>query len=135
MKRFPILERKFRQRDENSIELAIPFKLLPALGFSKVGFETKPKKRALNSQGENAALLMWINNEDNIELRDSLKSLQTVVGVFFERPVRVHGGSCVFTVHFSVIESLRRRKIILDRVRVFINKKGNLELNPITSKS
>lgn len=128
MARYPKYSGNFRHRDVNSIELAIHHKLVPAFEFRKIKSGNPPKTKVLDRNGNPAVLYIWINKKNNIEIIDASRGLNSVVGVFFERNVRSHGGSYVFTIHFSVIKSLRKRSITLNKTNFILKKPGHVEL-------
>lgn len=127
--------RKVRKRDTNSWELTIPHQLLPMLSFYKFWDPIKKERHVLNSKNEDAKLYQWINGNDNIEICDALNGYNHVSGIVTERYVRWHGESCVFGLDYRLRETYLKKGIPLDRVKIFTNKFGNVEIQPILSKS
>lgn len=111
MKKYPVFKRQIRCSGWGSPrELAIPPEFLDVIG---------------NSVYE------WMNENWNIEITNRLNGTKHVKGLFVSRSVRAHGGSKVIVIHYEIINAFRIMGKDLDWVKIFVNERNNLEIQPI----
>ena len=118
----------------NSIELAIPpYFLKTHLHFhihKKLGEYDYNQVR--NKKNNKANLHIWINKKWNIEISDASSTTYHINGIVTVRELFVHGGSCVFPIPPEVLDTLRdSQNKPLDKIKMYINKNQNIELEPI----
>jgi len=78
-------------------------------------------------------LMAWINKKKNIEIR-LLSPDYEVNGILVTCLVRKHGGSIAITFPYIIRDMFKTLKKPLKKFKIFVNKEGNIEFEPIFPK-
>jgi len=82
---------------------------------------------------EGSIFMAWVNKKKNIEMR-FLSSDYEANGIFVTCLVRKHGGSIAITFPYIIKDMFKMMKKPLKKFKIFVNRKGNIEFEPVFSK-
>lgn len=122
MKTKSIYQRKIRFREDTPV-IVIPAPIAKSLGFHSGEFREDGilVSRMLNSKGDKAEVYCWLDSKNTIKIQDILTPLPHTNGIVLKENFNRHGGSCEFSIPWSMRTTFEILNKKLQKVKIILN--------------